>query len=159
MLCARYPILFILIDIFDQCFFFLVDSERIDISDNFLIGTIPRSGFIRFSNVKYFNFRNNSLTGTISTALGQLSSVEELHLGLNNFTGFLPSQLGQLKRLRILDLGHNDIRGTIPSAMFQSVMLETLLLNDNALTGTIPSEIRALKGVAESKLSHDILFI
>ncbi len=88
--------------------------------------------------------RVNRLTGTIPSALGQLSNLVRLSLAVNEFSGAIPPKLGQLTSLRDLHLSANQLSGPIPREFGNLIALETLGLSDNELTGPIPRELWSL---------------
>jgi Protein kinase domain/Leucine rich repeat len=81
---------------------------------------------------------DNSLTGTIPSALGSLTSLEALVLNKNALTGTIPSALGALTALTALFLRNNTLTGSFPSSMISLTSLNELTLYDNQITGTIP---------------------
>ena len=89
-------------------------------------------------------FPYNSLTGTIPTELGNLTSLTFLDLSRNSLTGSIPSELGDLKSLTILDLGLNSLSGTIPTKFGNLSNLTYLSLSYNSLSGAIPSVVTDL---------------
>ena len=89
-------------------------------------------------------FPYNSLTGTIPTELGNLTSLTFLDLSRNSLTGSIPSELGDLESLTILDLGLNSLSGTIPTEFGNLSNLTYLSLSYNSLSGAIPSEVTDL---------------
>ncbi|MBI4646201.1 MAG: hypothetical protein HY738_06280 [Bacteroidia bacterium] len=56
----------------------------------------------------------NNLTGTISSELGNLDSLERIYLYNNLLTGSIPSELGNLSNLLVLQLHNNQLTGPIP---------------------------------------------
>lgn len=78
------------------------------------------------------------MTGPISSALGDATSLERLGLGHNGLTGSIPSALTNLVSLERLALNDNGLAGPLPPALGNLTSLERLVLNDNALTGSLP---------------------
>eukprot|EP00253_Pinus_taeda_P007056 PITA_07056 len=87
----------------------------------------------------------NNLTGTIPHCLGNISSLQYLHLSENNLQGSVPSELGMLSQLIVLDLYHNHLTGRIPSSLFNCTNLELLEISSIRLVGHIPSELCSKK--------------
>ena len=83
----------------------------------------------------------NSLTGTIPTELGNLSSLQWLNLYENQLSGSIPSELGNLSSLQSLHLYENQLSGSIPSELGNLSSLQFLNLYENQLSGSIPSEL------------------
>ncbi|KAH7286376.1 hypothetical protein KP509_32G004700 [Ceratopteris richardii] len=61
------------------------------------------------------NLANNQLSGLISPALANLSSLTALILNDNNLTGTIPESLTTLKFLRKIDVRNNNLYGPVPS--------------------------------------------
>ena len=125
-------------------------------SGNSLTGTIP-SELGDLSSIERLYLGANLLTGTIPSALGNLSSVERLVLGNNSLTGTIPSELGGLSNLEWLNLSNNSLTGTIPSELGDLSNLTDLELDINSLTGTIPSELGNLSNLERLYLNNNSL--
>ena len=108
---------------------------------------------------------NNSLHGTLPSTIGNLTELEELHLGFNrvggtnnnrNLRGAMPTQLGNLTNLTYLNLSRNDLSGSIPSGLGNLRSLKELNLSENELTGSIPSSFSNFSSVmTHLYLSHN----
>ena len=70
--------------------------------------------------VQSLNLRQNNLTGTLSSSLGNLSSLSELNLSNNQLSGNIPPELGDLSNLKYLYLDYNQLNGDIPSSAWES---------------------------------------
>lgn len=91
-----------------------------------------------------------SLSGTISSSIGVLTSLVTLYLAGNKISGSIPSAIGTLQSLTYLNLGTNIlISGKIPSQMGSMVNLKYLYLDNNKLTGTVPSELCNLQKISD----------
>jgi len=95
----------------------------------------------------------NSLSGTISAAVGFATNLTQLHLGYNNLNGTISGNLSETVKLtflcdllwrsslpssdyyRVRDLSNNEFSGTIPSLL--PTTLTILNLASNNLSGTI----------------------
>ncbi len=80
----------------------------------------------------------NGLTGSLPAALGDLTSLEVLHLYYNRLTGPIPEALSKLPALWDLNLLNNELTGSIPEALGDLANLQWLTLTGNRLTGPIP---------------------
>ena len=98
-----------------------------------------------------------SLTGEIPPELGDLSSLEELHLTSNSLTGEIPPELSNLASLRFLELDHNSLTGEIPPELGNLANLRFLYLRNNSLTGEIPPELGDLSNLERLDLSINSL--
>eukprot|EP00980_Cylindrotheca_fusiformis_P019089 scaffold6440_cov124-Cylindrotheca_fusiformis.AAC.3 len=126
------------------------------------MGEIPTEVGL-LSSLEYLLLGYNSLSGTLTTELFQLTKLEQLDLLLNDITGPIPSEVGLAANLRTLDLGYNkitgildnvvnpslrhivfafnDLEGTIPIDFGTMTMLEYLDLSSNDLSGQLPSSL------------------
>ena len=89
--------------------------------------------------VTELDLEDNNLTGTLPSAIGDLTSLEVLWLSINSLSGAIPTEIGNLTRLETLELGDN-LTGAIPTEIGNLTRLEELSLGSN-LTGAIPAEI------------------
>ena len=103
--------------------------------------------------VTQLNLSDNGLTGTIPTALGDLSNLQELYLWGNELTGPIPAELGNLSSLQILSLQNNNLSGEIPAALGNLASLQELILYDNPLTGPIPAALGNLASLQKLALT------
>lgn len=81
---------------------------------------------------------SQSLSGSISPSIGNLTHLQILLLPNNNISGTVPSELGRLQIIETIDLSDNLLTGDIPSSLSQIKSLQYLRLNNNSLTGAIP---------------------
>ena len=100
---------------------------------------------------------NNSLSGSITAALGSLSSLEELSLSNNDLNGRIPPELGNLSSLMGLFLHSNQLSGPIPPELGRLSSLERLFLANNDLSGPIPPELGSLSSLQRLALSSNEL--
>ncbi|CAK9168887.1 unnamed protein product [Ilex paraguariensis] len=80
----------------------------------------------------------NSLQGTISPAIANLSSLSILDLSDNLFEGRIPAELGSLFQLTQLSLSSNLLEGRVPIELGFLHQLEYINLGSNRLSGEIP---------------------
>ena len=89
--------------------------------------------------------RDNDMTGSIPTELGQLTGLDTLWLHNNRLTAAIPSELGLFTMLFGLHLSGNDFSGPIPTELAQLTLLEMLTLHGNdRLSGLVPESICSL---------------
>ncbi|BAA96770.1 putative verticillium wilt disease resistance protein [Oryza sativa Japonica Group] len=87
----------------------------IDVSDNALHGSIPKS-IGELVLLRGLNMSHNALTGPIPSQLGALHELESLDLSSNDLSGEIPQELAQLHFLSVLNLSYNGLVGRIPDS-------------------------------------------
>ena len=92
------------------------------------------------------NSSDNAFIGTISSALGLLSSLLSLDLSSNRLMGTIPKELYELTHLSELYLFKNELSGTVSSEIGNLDRLRRFHISHNRFTGTIPSEIKSDAG-------------
>ncbi|KAL0441692.1 UNVERIFIED_CONTAM: putative LRR receptor-like serine/threonine-protein kinase [Sesamum radiatum] len=157
---------------------------HLDISDNFLTGSLPHSVANLSSQLSYMSIGRNMIHGTIPSGIGNLiglsslslvfnlfsgpipssigglTKLEEINLSANrnNISGTIPPSLGNCSKLLVLDLSDNNLNGSIPrEIMSQSYVFGYLDLSNNNLSGSIPSELSTLRNLEELHLSNNRL--
>ena len=124
---------------------------RLDLAENGLSGPIP-SALGSLTSLEDLRLRTNDLTGPIPPELGRLTSLTVLNMWRNDLTGPIPSEFGRLTRLIHLGLRVNDLTGPIPVELSSLTHLRTLHLGDNGLSGAIPVELGNLTRLRELHL-------
>ncbi|KAJ4849321.1 hypothetical protein Tsubulata_019128 [Turnera subulata] len=114
--------------------------EDLDVSANYLTGTIP-SSIANISTLVTFAVSNNHLSGKLPEFLNPLQDVYLMDVSENNLTGNIPVTLGSFSTMQFLRLSNNELSGEIPSSLQNCTFLQTLDLGDNKLTGKIPTWI------------------
>nr|BAD19219.1 putative protein kinase Xa21 D, receptor type [Oryza sativa Japonica Group]BAD19603.1 putative protein kinase Xa21 D, receptor type [Oryza sativa Japonica Group] len=104
--------------------------------------------------VTALNLFKLSLSGTISSSLGNLTFLKALNFSSNHFSGKLPP-LNHLHRLKVLDLRHNSLRDTIPEGLANCSRLRVLDLSSNSLVGEIPTKLGLLTNLSSLCLSNN----
>lgn len=120
-----------------------VFGDRLDLSQNALVGTIP-SSIGELDYFKEINLGLNGLTGGIPASIGNLTSLNRLSLYLNRLTGEIPASISNLKKVQFLDLSGNKLSGGVGSISGMTA-LNTLKLGGNSLSG----DLGALSGLQE----------
>ncbi|XP_010529060.1 PREDICTED: probable LRR receptor-like serine/threonine-protein kinase At3g47570 [Tarenaya hassleriana] len=101
----------------------------------------PRNG----TRVTSLQLISLGLSGTIPSALSNLSSLETLDLSYNSFHGQIPSGFSRLSSLKSLRLSQNSLTGSVPVSLSENLELQEIFLDMNQLTGVIPHELGALQ--------------
>ncbi|TKY49231.1 leucine-rich repeat receptor serine/threonine-protein kinase [Spatholobus suberectus] len=114
--------------------------EEIDLTRNYLNGTIPREW--GSSNLRKISLLGNRLTGPIPKEIANITTLESLVLEFNQFSGNLPPELGNLSRIQRLHLTSNNFTGELPETLAKLTTLTELRLSDNNFSGKIPDFIQ-----------------
>ncbi|RWR91232.1 Protein kinase domain-containing protein [Cinnamomum micranthum f. kanehirae] len=85
-----------------------------------------------------------SLRGSLSPYIGNLSFLRTIRLSNNTLEGHIPQEIGRLFRLRYLGLINNSLDGEIPNNLTYCLQLRFLSLYGNKLGGNIPLDIGSL---------------
>ncbi|TYI58323.1 hypothetical protein E1A91_D11G348700v1 [Gossypium mustelinum] len=124
--------------------------EVLDLSGNSLDSSIPNS-FLG----------GNQLQGTISSAIGNLSSITHLDLSYNYMLeGRLPTSLEYLCKLKEMDLSYNKIEGGM-SEILQSLSrcclgsLESLDMSNSQLSGHLSDQLGQFKNLSYLSLAQN----
>lgn len=102
-----------------------------------LSGTLSGS-IANLTNLKQISLQNNNISGKIPPAIGSLLKLRTLDLSNNGFSGSVPNTLGQLKSLKYLRLNNNSLSGSFPASLANLSQLDFLDLSYNNLSGPVP---------------------
>ncbi|OMO80147.1 hypothetical protein COLO4_24220 [Corchorus olitorius] len=100
---------------------------------------------------------SQSLSGTLSPSIGNLSYLQSVLLQNNDISGPIPDTIGKLENLETLDLSNNTFSGEIPSSLGDLKNLNYLRLNNNSLTGSCPDSLSNIGGLTLVDLSYNNL--
>ncbi|KAF8390919.1 hypothetical protein HHK36_023218 [Tetracentron sinense] len=130
---------------------------RLDLSENFLNGSIPSSVF-NMKRLFILVLSNNRISGELPQTWEILAELEVLHLANNNLHGKLPPFLNNCTSLLILDLGDNKLYGNLPTWIGErSPQLKILRLRSNLFSGTIPRQLCRYSDIHILDLAHNDL--
>ncbi|KAJ7968207.1 Leucine-rich receptor-like protein kinase family protein [Quillaja saponaria] len=108
----------------------------IDIKDNSLIGFDQLPVLLPWTSLRYFDFSNNMLQGSIPIPQ---SSTVVYDISHNSLTGEISPLICNMSSLQVLDLSDNSLGGSIPQCLFNfSYFLQVVDLKSNNLQGCIP---------------------
>lgn len=144
----------------DHVNYLLLDGNFFNTSVPLVLGRLPQLQFLYiadasltgdFSYIKegmpklyeHWVDYNPSMSGTIPTELGSVTTLASLSWTENNLSGTIPTQLGNLTSLRQLWLSGNNLGGRVPTELGYLLGLKTLHLEANKLSGSMPSQVCA----------------
>lgn len=129
-------------------FFTSTTLMNLNISGNQLSGSIPLEGThasellvqSSYPTLESLDLSENTLTGNLSSAIGNLRRLQVLNLAKNQLSGMLPTELGDLRNLEFLDISNNNFSGVILENL--SSNLRVFNVSNNELSGAIPDNLR-----------------
>ncbi|KAK1733977.1 leucine-rich repeat domain-containing protein [Skeletonema marinoi] len=77
---------------------------------------------------------DNSLWGTLSESIGNLTFIEVLDLSDNDMKGSIPKEIGLLSNLTYLRLSYNAFTGAVPESLRELTKLQLVHLQSNRIT-------------------------
>lgn len=129
----------------------------VDLSGNNFTGAIPPS-FALFRSLQILSLTANLLNETIPTFLGNISTLRQLNLAYNPFApGLIPFSLANLSNLETIWLAGCGLIGQIPPTLGRLEKLTNLDLSSNFLTGSIPDTLSGLAAVVQIELYNNSL--
>ncbi|KAJ0024758.1 hypothetical protein Pint_06951 [Pistacia integerrima] len=103
-------------------------------------GSSSSLAFIRnMKSLTTLELRNNKISDSIPSYIGDYQSLVHLDLSFNNLSGQIPSLLFNLSSLTHLFLGNNKLNGILPAE--KSQFLLNIDVSYNNLSGSLPSWI------------------
>ncbi|GER48750.1 leucine-rich repeat receptor-like kinase [Striga asiatica] len=98
---------------------------------------------------------SQSLSGTLSPGIVNLTNLESVLLQNNEISGPIPAVIGKLQKLKTLDLSNNMHTGELPSSLGDLTNLNYLRLNNNSLSGSIPDSLSNIQSLTLVDLSFN----
>lgn len=97
-------------------------------------GTIP-SALLQLSDLEVLSLQECNLSGEIPDGLFDLVAIKELYLSDNNLQGIIPDRWEHLRKLEILTLGKNKLKGPLPTSFDRAENLRAISLEDQTTKG------------------------
>ncbi|PIN21019.1 Serine/threonine protein kinase [Handroanthus impetiginosus] len=130
--------------------------EYLDLSLNYLVGTLLDDIKQLSSKLKYLNLAGNNFTGDIPAAIRSLTGLVSLQLVANLFNGSFPPEIGNLSNLGELALANNGFEPQyIPSSFTKLKKLRNLWMTETNLIGEIPEGIGNISALELVDLSEN----
>ncbi|XP_058201063.1 receptor-like protein Cf-9 [Rhododendron vialii] len=111
--------------------------EIIDLSNNYLHGTVPNSTF-EHRNLTHLILSSNNFSGTIPESNRFSENLMMLQLQTNNFSGTIHDSFTRSNSLRTINLNGNGFEGPIPKYLVNCTNLEVLDLGRNKFFDKFP---------------------
>nr|XP_048337011.1 receptor-like protein 49 [Ziziphus jujuba var. spinosa] len=109
------------------------------ISNNELSGEVSPA-FCNLTSLKFLRLSDNKLSGVLPQCLRNVTnSMFLLDASNNSFHGNIPSLCESGSELRMIDLSHNQFEGRLPRLLPDCRMLEAVNLGDNKFHDVFPS--------------------
>lgn len=105
--------------------------------DNSITGAIP-GAIGNLPKLTVLSLLNNMLEGPIPSEILQ-PRLFGLYLSNNRISGEIPRSIGIARHLSVVDISYNQLQGAIPETLSNLTELESLYLHHNQLAGAIPS--------------------
>ncbi|KAI5600672.1 hypothetical protein BDE02_01G040500 [Populus trichocarpa] len=118
-----------------------LNATILNLSKNLFSGTISNLCSIACERLFYLDLSDNCLSGEIPDCWMTCKELNILNLAGNNFSGRIPASLGSLVFIQTLNLKNNSFSGELPPSLANCTQLEILDLGENRLSGKIPSWI------------------
>ncbi|ESR49877.1 hypothetical protein CICLE_v10033749mg, partial [Citrus x clementina] len=130
---------------------------RLDLRNQSIGGTLsPYVGNLSF--LRYINLANNGFLGEIPPQIGRQDMLEGLVLSNNSFSGTIPTNLSRCSNLIELSVDTNYLVGEIPAAIGSLFKLERLFIFHNHITGQLPASIGNLSSLLAFDVRENILW-
>ncbi|MBA0718185.1 hypothetical protein Golax_005945 [Gossypium laxum] len=100
------------------------------LSNNQLKGPILENFGSNCRYLEYLDLSWNFLVGSIPSSLGNCPRLRTLLLFSNMLDGVIPNELGQLHKLKVLDVSRNNLSGLIPMELGNCAQLSVLVLSN-----------------------------
>ncbi|VVA26428.1 PREDICTED: receptor [Prunus dulcis] len=114
-----------------------------DVRNNTYTGEISTL-FCNFNYLQLLDLSNNHLSGMIPKCLGNSTVLELLALHNNFFHGYIPPICPSKTSLRIVDFSYNQLQGKLPRGVMNCTQLEVLNFANNHMSDIFPSWLGAL---------------
>ncbi|XP_057441398.1 leucine-rich repeat receptor-like serine/threonine-protein kinase BAM3 [Lotus japonicus] len=122
---------------------YLPELSLLELQNNYLSGWLPQEETTSTAKSKLgmLNLSNNNLSGSLTTSIGNLPTLQIMLLHGNKFTGEIPPDIGRLKNILKMDMSFNNFSGNIPLEIGNCFLLTYLDLSQNQLSGPIPVQL------------------
>ncbi|XP_004510191.1 probably inactive leucine-rich repeat receptor-like protein kinase At5g48380 [Cicer arietinum] len=106
----------------------------LDLSINYLSGTIPGDISSLLTFVTSLDLSSNEFSGEIPDSLANCTYLNTLKLNQNQLTGQIPLRLGTLARIKMFDVSNNLLTGLVPN--FTDGQVSVNYANNQGLCGS-----------------------
>ncbi|TYI85394.1 hypothetical protein E1A91_D05G439000v1 [Gossypium mustelinum] len=111
--------------------------QILDLSHNYLSGTIPQYFGNLSNSLQFLNLRKNKFYGTIPPTFAEGCQLSNFNLNGNLLEGPLTPSILNCRGMEVLDLGNNKINDTFPHWLGSLPQLQVLVLKSNHMHGSL----------------------
>lgn len=137
----------------------LLHLEKLDLSNNALMGPLNFSSFPRFPNLLDLNLAHNQISSVAKEALSSLESLQSLSLKYNMIDVLEDNAFRGLSMLTYLDLAHNRMVAVSEASLAHLTKLEFLDVSHNFLRALTSDLISPLSNLKELRLDENDISI
>jgi Leucine-rich repeat (LRR) protein len=120
----------------DSCLFAcLPNLIALELDNNRFSGPVIFSESTINAQLSVIDLSINQFTGSLSSSISAMKSLNSFFVGTNSITGLVPSSVYSLSGLVNLDLNHNYFTGTLSPAFSTSLILTQFSVGRNFFTG------------------------
>ncbi|CAI5457771.1 unnamed protein product [Closterium sp. Yama58-4] len=128
--------------------------RRMNLSAHAIQGTLP-SALGTLSTLDELVATNNWLTAPLPDSFSRLTALTNLQLSENYFAGPIPDSWGNMKSLVQLYLNLNYFSGGLPDTFSQLTNMQKLFVSMNLLNSSFPTVVCAMTNLRELRLSYN----
>jgi hypothetical protein len=111
----------------------------------------------QLSSLSVLTLYGAGLESSLPTQIGLLSSLVSLVLQATSLASSLPSEIGRCTRLTKLAIRESRLNGTVPTEVGNLAKLKQLWLDTNQLEGRMPTELLRIKTITQVQLEMNRL--
>ncbi|CAA6657919.1 unnamed protein product [Spirodela intermedia] len=132
------------------------ECGRVVLDNLGIAGDADLGTFTNLTLLLKLSMANNSISGVLSSSVGDFKSLKYLDISNNLFSGGLPEEIGKLKSLQNLSLAGNNFSGPLPHSIGELSSIQSLDLSRNSFSGSLPSTLTRLRSLVSLNLSFNL---
>ncbi|KAK3272841.1 hypothetical protein CYMTET_18873 [Cymbomonas tetramitiformis] len=132
----------------------LARCQLLSLAESSLSGTLPTE-LGEITTLTKLVLNGNSLTRNLPTELGQLTQLQHAFLYTNQISGLTPTELGQLTDIRSFFVSINSLSGQLPTELGQLTRIEDFGFHVNQFEGTLPTELGKMTSITHNWMVNE----